>query len=251
MSLMALGAYLAIVGVADLLRAQRPVVGGGRLATILAVATALTVVFLVWTGDAPVGDVLLGAGMLAGVGTWVVGSSAALDPDRPGREAWRTVAVAGFAGGAAVSVLFVGALEDWVLWPDWFAATVFASWPPADVTVSAGAVLLQLATANFLVRLVLDAVGAPAGPEEWRLTGGRLLGPMERILIVVLGHIGQLLAATVLLAAKVLRFPVRRTARSGNGAGDGAGDAGAEHFLVGSFASWLIGLFGVALIYLA
>ena len=75
-----------------------------------------------------------------------------------------------------------------------------------------GVVLLQFVTGNQLVRLVLGSVGAvkPEGqpqPSD-RLKGGRLLGPMERMLILGLGLAGQLAAATAVVAAKsIIRFP--------------------------------------------
>ena len=75
-----------------------------------------------------------------------------------------------------------------------------------------GVVLLQLVTGNQLVRLLLGSVGAvkPVGepqPSD-KLKGGRLLGPMERLLIVGLGLAGQLAAATAVVAAKsIIRFP--------------------------------------------
>ena len=103
--------------------------------------------------------------------------------------------------------------------------------------------------ANLVVRLVLDAVGAPATSHERQLKGGRLLGPMERILILGLGAIGQFTAAAVVMGAKgLLRFPelqegVRTRTYDHSDV--------SEYVLIGSFASWLIALAGVALIYLA
>ena len=75
-----------------------------------------------------------------------------------------------------------------------------------------GVVLLQFVTGNQLVRLVLGSVGAvkPEGQPQAsdRLKGGRLLGPMERLLILGLGLAGQLAAATAVVAAKsIIRFP--------------------------------------------
>lgn len=111
-------------------------------------------------------------------------------------------------------------------------------------------VLLQLVTANQLVRLILGAVGAvrPAGepqPSD-RLKGGRLLGPMERLLIVGLGLGGQIGAASAVVAAKgIIRFPELNAQRKEN---NGAGiDEVTEYFLVGSFASWLIAMAGLVL----
>ncbi len=121
---------------------------------------------------------------------------------------------------------------------------------PDRALMIVGVVLLQLVTANQLVRLILGAVGAvrPAGepqPSD-RLKGGRLLGPMERLLIVGLGLGGQLGAASAVVAAKgIIRFPELNAQRKDeNGSGI---DAVTEYFLVGSFASWLIAMAGLVL----
>jgi hypothetical protein len=175
----------------------------------------------------------------------VVGSTAALAGTAHARG-WRTVAFVALGGGAVVAVLGASGLDDPVGWPRLVRGTVLAQWPAADVVVSGGAVLLQLATANVVVRMVLDAVGVPATMNEKKLKGGRLLGPMERLFIVGLGHIGEVTAAAIIVAAKgLLRFPELQA-----GAKEGPSDV-TEYFLVGSLASWLIGLIGVALIYVA
>ncbi len=247
MSLMALGGFLTVVGLCDLLRADRDRITAARRWTILAVGSALLVLFVAWAGDSVPGGLALTGGLLVCLALWLVGSSAALDQAHHATAGrWRAMAFAGLGAGVVVSVLGAGALQDWVLWPEWMTRTVLGGWPAADVTVSAGAVLLQLATGNLLVRLVLDAVGVPAITNEKKLKGGRLLGPMERIFIVGLGHIGEVTAAAIVVAAKgLLRFPELQA-----GTKDGPSDV-TEYFLIGSFASWLIGLAGVALIYIA
>ncbi len=114
-----------------------------------------------------------------------------------------------------------------------------------------GVVLLQLVTGNQLVRLVLGSVGAvkPAGepqPSD-RLKGGRLLGPMERLLILGLGLGGQLAVATAVVAAKsIIRFPEINAQKARENGGIGI-DEVTEYFLVGSFASWIVALGGVVL----
>jgi hypothetical protein len=114
-----------------------------------------------------------------------------------------------------------------------------------------GVVLLQLVTGNQLVRLVLGSVGAvkPAGepqPSD-RLKGGRLLGPMERLLILCLGLAGQLTAATAVVAAKsIIRFPEINAQKARENGNVGIDDI-TEYFLVGSFASWIVALAGLAL----
>ncbi|THV09268.1 hypothetical protein E9934_16955 [Nocardioides caeni] len=243
---MVLGAFLAAVGLGDLGRADHGPVSGRRQLAVVATGAVLLGTFLLWAGDSGLGAIALLVGLVAAHTGWVVATSAALAVGGPAARGWRTAAFASLGVGAAISLLGVGALEPWVEWPTWLRDTALGHWPAADVMVSAGAVLLQLATGNLLVRLVLDAVGVPAVTNEKRLKGGRLLGPMERIFIVGLGHIGEVTAAAIVVAAKgLLRFPEIQA-----GVKEGPSDV-TEYFLIGSFTSWLIGLAGVALIYLA
>ena len=89
----------------------------------------------------------------------------------------------------------------------------------------------------------------PAGepqPSD-RLKGGRLLGPMERLLILGLSLAGQLTAATAVVAAKsIIRFPEINAQKVRDNGGIGIDDV-TEYFLVGSFASWIVALGGLAL----
>lgn len=112
-----------------------------------------------------------------------------------------------------------------------------------------GAALVQLSTGNVLVRLVLAATGT-ADPTRgtgrdvptYRLKGGRLLGPMERLFILGLSLAGELTAAAVVVAAKgLLRWPELQAAREQREPGPGI-HVVTEYFLVGSFVSWLIPL---------
>jgi hypothetical protein len=155
--------------------------------------------------------------------------------------------------GAAVGLLIL--LSGWASdvaglvarWPSWVGLSV----SPDQLLIVVGVVLLQLVTGNQLVRLVLGSVGAvkPAGepqPSD-RLRGGRLLGPMERLLIVGLGLAGQLAAATAVVAAKsIVRFPEINAQKARENGGIGI-DEVTEYFLVGSFASWILALGGLAL----
>ncbi len=115
-----------------------------------------------------------------------------------------------------------------------------------------GALLVQLSSGNVIVRLVLGASGtthplrsttgsAPA------LKGGRLLGPMERLLIVGLGLAGEVTAASIVIAAKgLLRFPELQSARADGTTGPGIHEV-TEYFLVGSFVSWTVSLVALVL----
>lgn len=107
-----------------------------------------------------------------------------------------------------------------------------------------GGTLVQGSTGNVLVRLVLLATHTinptQAGAREPgpRLKGGRLLGPMERLVILGLGLAGDYTAAGIVVAAKgLLRFPELQAARR-----DLSIAAVTEYFLVGSFVSWLVAL---------
>jgi hypothetical protein len=140
-----------------------------------------------------------------------------------------------------------GLVARWATW----VALPLGGVAPTRLLMVVGVVLLQLATGNQLVRLVLGTVGAvrPAGepqPSD-RLKGGRLLGPMERLLILSLGAGGQVAAAGAVVAAKsIIRFPELSAQKSRNG--EVGIDEVTEYFLVGSFASWLLALGGMALV---
>jgi hypothetical protein len=158
---------------------------------------------------------------------------------------------------AAVGLLIVlsgwgsdvaGPLQRWTGWVD---LPGVGDVSPERLLMVGGVALLQLVTGNQLVRLVLGSVGAvkPAGepqPSD-KLKGGRLLGPMERLLILGLGLAGQLTAATAVVAAKsIIRFPEINAQKARENGNIGIDDV-TEYFLVGSFASWILALGGLAL----
>lgn len=142
-----------------------------------------------------------------------------------------------------------GVLGDWLTQtPVGFLAGRSAD----EALLLAGVVGAQLSTGNVLVRLVLAATGTLDPSRRhgrtvptFRLKGGRLLGPMERLFIVGLGVAGELTAASVVVAAKgLLRWPELQAARE-----ERAGiHAVTEYFLVGSFVSWTLALAGVVLL---
>ena len=177
----------------------------------------------------------------------------------------RTVAGAVGRGRAWLPLLVLGAaLTTGALTTAWAgpAGGLLGEWLesvriPALEGVSAdralllvGVFLVQLSTGNVVVRLVLAATdttdptyGSEPDPEQ-RLQGGRLLGPMERVFIVGLGLAGNLIAASIVIAAKgLLRFPELQS----------KGEQVrihrlTEYFLVGSFVSWLVALASLALL---
>ena len=252
---------LVAFGVADLVRAR-----DGRMPLGLApLAGVLTLVALsVVTGVNGVADIVaLIATALALVG-WVV-TSARTQAD--GRRAWLPLGV--FAIMAAGLLVFSGfasapggPLADWLGWADLPWSNGPAT--PSRALLMAGLVLFNLATGNIIVRLVLLAIGAlrsdqvaaarasSGDPQPAdRLKGGRLLGPMERLVIFGLGLAGEYGAASIVIAAKgLLRFPeIQAAARSSPPATSsrvGIDDV-TEYFLVGSFVSWLVALGSLAL----
>ncbi len=251
-----LGVWLVGVGLADLVRAgSRPlaarwaVVVGAVAVGALAVLAGLT---------APVDLVVLAVSVLP-LGLWVRFSAQSV---ATGTGHWP--ALASLAGGAVLLVALGGwastaggLLGRWLAWAD--LPIVGTGTPPAHVLLVVGVFLVNLATANVVVRLVLLGVGAmrPVRPLEAvtgpqpsdQLRGGRLLGPMERVLIIGLGLAGQITAAGLVIAAKgLIRFPELQAKRDDRSSIDGVGiDAVTEYFLVGSFVSWLVALASLAL----
>lgn len=240
----AVAVLLLAVGIADLcrraVRASWP-----PLATGPAVVVACAALGGLWhRGDIPL---LLVAAAAAVVWEWLC-----LRSERSGGQQAAPLAV--FV--AALVLLMVlsgwssavgGALGRWSAWVQLPLSQV----TPTRLLMILGVVLLQFATGNQLVRLVLGSVGAvrPAGepqPSD-RLKGGRLLGPMERLLILSLGVGGQVAAASAVVAAKgIIRFPELSAQKTRNG--DIGIDEVTEYFLVGSFTSWLLALGGIALV---
>lgn len=108
-----------------------------------------------------------------------------------------------------------------------------------------GGLLVQCSTGNVIVRLVLAATKTtnPAATEPHHervaLKGGRLLGPMERLVILGFGLSGNLAAASIVIAAKsLIRWPeIQSFKREGHG--PSITDV-TEYFLVGSFVSWMV-----------
>ena len=237
----ALAVMFIAVGLADIGRRLTD-----RLWLGVAIAPVAVVVTAALAGLWHLGDIALLVIALAASVAWSVLCA------RAERTGGREVAPLALFGGA-VGLLIV--LSGWASdvaglvarWPAWVGLSI----DPDRLLMVIGVVLLQLVTGNLLVRLVLGSVGAvkPEGepqPSD-KLKGGRLLGPMERLLILGLGLAGQLAAATLVVAAKsIVRFPEINAQKARENGGIGI-DEVTEYFLVGSFASWILALGGLAL----
>lgn len=237
---MSLCVWLAVVGVVDLLRAARDATTVRRRGLLVATGVALLVVAAVATGFDAVWWSTVGLVWVAGLAAWVLTSSAAISPPGGDSRDWRVAAFASFLVPFAL-LLSVGrrALPDTSGLTAAFDHTLVGSLGGSVSVAYLAVSLLQLSTGNVLVRLLLDAVGVPAATNEKQLRGGRLLGPMERLFLLLLTSAGQLGAGAVVVAAKgLLRWPeLKRSTESG------PTDV-SEYFLIGSLASWLLALSG-------
>lgn len=236
----ALAAFLIAAGMADacrkLVSRRWPPLTAGPIVVVAVAALAG-----MWHGP----DIVLLTGAAAAAVAWV---SLAVRAERTGAHQGAPLTVFGATTAVLIAASGWGSPVGGIVarWLPWAGFAV----EPDRALLIAGVLLLQLVTGNALVRLVLGAVGAvrPEGqpqPSD-RLKGGRLLGPMERLLIVGLGLSGQLGLASAVIAAKgIIRFPELTAQRKEN---NGPGiDEVTEYFLVGSFASWLVAMGGLAL----
>lgn len=243
------GFVLLAVGAADLVRQFAPIRWIGHLATA---------VLLLLLGS--VSDALLPmiAAIVAGaVWLWC------MPDDRP--------APAGFWPAVLLALVSVGAVA-WIgdrgraglIGEVWQLRSPFGevSFDLAILTLGLAAFLLE--SANLVVRAALDgehtwrpaektgqdraeedatdtavteAIEPSPATRERRggFQGGRLIGPLERILILILTLASAYPVLAAMLAAKgIVRFPeISR---------DGETGARAEYFLVGSLVSWVIAL---------
>jgi hypothetical protein len=125
--------------------------------------------------------------------------------------------------------------------------------PPAAETVSAGEAVVApspgaeptIAASDVPVSSAAPAATpAPAPVVEPALRGGRLIGPLERLLVfaLTLAVMYPLLAA-ILAAKGIVRFPeISRDSAAGNRA---------EYFLIGSLVSWVLALAAALLVWWA
>lgn len=233
------GLCLIAVGAADLIR---------RFATHRAVRIVLTILLAV----ALVAVGILGDAVVPALVALVVGA------------AWIKTMPLDAAGPASfwpAVLLAMLASTTTALVPERAAAGVIGSvWRlPSPVggigfdtaVLAVGALLVAAESGNLIVRAALDREGTwrpvEAGgrfrggqlrqPQQAAtgFQGGRLIGPLERILVVVLTLAGAYSLLAAMLAAKgIVRFPEISK--------DGETGARAEYFLVGSLVSWVVAL---------
>lgn len=242
------GLSLLAIGGADLLRrfvTRRAL----RAAALLALVVALLVLGLF--SDALVPAVI--AVVVAGLWMW------SMPLDATGRASfWPAVLLALLAAG--VTALVPSRDQAGLIGDVWNLPSP-AGEIPFDVAVLAlGALLFVAESGNLIVRAALDREGTwrPAdqtGPfrggrlrqpqqSNTGFQGGRLIGPLERLLVVALTLASAYSLLAAMLAAKgIVRFPeISR---------DGETGARAEYFLVGSLVSWVVALGAAFLVWWA
>jgi hypothetical protein len=233
------------VGIADLVQSVKPVrILPECVGAVVAVLAGL------WAGLTEPGDLAALAVIAAVVVLWGLTVTDAFGGRRPAALPLVVLGTA-LVIGVVVSSLAgpVGGL--FAAWVEGLPLSVLSDLGPERALLLFGVMLVQLSTGNVVVRLVLTVTHTvnPArhggtGDPEIQLKGGRLLGPMERAVIVGLGVAGQLTAASIVIAAKgLLRFPELSSDREQERI-----HRLTEYFLVGSFVSWLLALASLMLL---
>ena len=233
------------VGIADLVQSVRPVrilpeCVGAVVAVLLGLLAGLT----------EAADVAALVVIAAVVVLWGQTVTSAFAGRRPAALPLVVLGSA-LAIGVVVSSLAGPVSGPFLGWVEGVPLAVVNELGPERALLLLGVMLVQLSTGNVVVRLVLTVTKTvnPArhgglGDLETRLKGGRLLGPMERVVIVGLGVAGQLTAASIVIAAKgLLRFPELSSDREQERIHQLT-----EYFLVGSFVSWLLALSSLVLL---
>jgi hypothetical protein len=252
----AVGIWLVSVGLADLMAGLSGEPKPGPRTTwgiVMGVASPLVLSIL--------------CGATAGTVAWltaITGVSGAgwllLRQDAPRMSALRALASLGLVLTSFLVVSAIGTAPIVRFSPDPIVARAIHRLPfplVAGATLPmvlfvAGALTMLFATSNAIVRLVLTAMGTRFSNAEQRLRGGRVIGPLERVLIFGLGLAGQATAAALVIGAKgLLRYPELNGLRNEPAAGGPSMrtiDVVTEYLLIGSLTSWLLALFPLVLV---
>jgi hypothetical protein len=248
-----LGLVLGGIGIVDLVRPHK--MRFDLQSTTACLLPGAVTVGVLWLGAVPLWvTVGTGAGiLLVGIG-WAAVATWSL---REGRPAWPAL-VAGIAilSGTLLASPYSphmgGRLQHWY---SKVPLGVMSGTPLDRFVAVVGCALFLVSSGNVIVRLVLAAAGNSVARNEQQIKGGRVLGPMERLLILGLGLAGNLEAAAIIVAAKgLLRFPELQAYRADVGTRETLGmrgqrvDALTEYFLIGSMASWMLALAWLGLI---
>lgn len=254
--MIAVGIWLVSIGLADLVAGLSGEPKPGPRTTWGVVTGVTTPLVLSVLCGATAGTVVL-VTLITGVSGagWLL-----LRHDAPRMSPLRALAALGFVLASFLAMSALGTEPVATFSSDPIVARAIARLPFPLVAGASlprvlfvGGVLAMLfATSNAIVRLVLTAMGTRFSNAEQRLRGGRVIGPLERVLIFGLGLAGQATAAALVIGAKgLLRYPELNGLRGEPGAaGPGARtiDVVTEYLLIGSLTSWLLALFPLVLV---
>lgn len=233
------GLALAGVGAADLIR---------RFAT----RSFLRVILLIMLGIAIVVAGILSDAVVQAAIAVVVGLAwmRSMPLDATGRASfWPAVLLAVLAG--ATTALMPERDAPGIIGTVWHLPSPEGEIGFDAAVLAVGVLLVAAESGNLIVRAALDREGTwrpvESGgrfrggqlrqPQQGAsgFQGGRLIGPLERLLVVVLTLAGAYSLLAAMLAAKgIVRFPEISK--------DGETGARAEYFLVGSLVSWVVAL---------
>lgn len=226
--MIAAGLILLAVGALDLARRR---LTGARLGIMLVLLGGALLPLAAWAGAA--------AWWFAAVGA-AAGWAATTSTREPTRWGLWPAAVLGLVTAVAVALIGVregqGPLER--IWPIESPLGVVS----LDLAVAlVGSLVFLVESGNVIVRASLRG-GVVAAAATNALKGGRLIGPLERLLVFALTLTGAFTLLAAVLAAKgIVRFP--EISRDDDG-----GDR-AEYFLVGSLVSWVVALAAAFLVW--
>ncbi|WP_150951657.1 hypothetical protein [Microbacterium testaceum] len=248
--MIAAGLLLLAVGAVDLIRQMI------RTRRWVAFAVASLALILVSAGlNAVVAGILAVA--VAAIWTWVV------PEDGPARAGLWPVALLALAAAACV-IIAPGRERPGLLGEAWAMYRPGSSVSIDVAVLVVGCLVFLLESGNAVVRIALRSemggrveldprpvasgtapigvdAAVPAAPVPG-LKGGRLIGPLERILVFVLTLTGAYTLIAAVLAAKgIVRFPeISRDRDDGDRA---------EYFLIGSLVSWVTALAAAFLVW--
>lgn len=247
------GLLLLAVAVGDLVsgglagepHSRRRVVIGIAVATLVAVPGA-TWLLTEWA------DVLWSSGLaLAATSAWLISKR----PRRSGGGSPRLALIVLAVAVVTAMVLAEGEVDGGRI-DAWLARSPFgllATATTGEAVLLAGIVLFLASPANAIVRAALTITGTRWERSAQTIRGGRLIGVLERWLILGLAVAGEPTAAALVVSAKsLLRFPelsrVSSEPADGSGSGPAEIDTVTEYFLLGSLLSWTIALASAALL---
>jgi hypothetical protein len=254
--MIAVGIWLIAVGLADLVAglSGEPKPGPRTVGALITGFVAPLVLSL------PVGASAGTATLVTLVSGVSIGGWILLRRDAPNVSAMRALLALGFVTVSFLGVSVIGTDVVSSFDPEPFLAKAIHHLPFTAVAGAslelvlfvAGVLTMLFATSNAIVRLVLTAMGTRFSNAEQRLRGGRVIGPLERVLIFGLGLAGQATAAALVIGAKgLLRYPELNNLRGEQAAAGSAArpiDVVTEYLLIGSLTSWLLALFPLVLV---